>query len=153
MWKCDQFKGLNAEELSERVPTDEDPEWECKGKRLFEKNNDQLRSEISQAASAMANSGGGMILFGVDDKTKALEPLPEKREREDFDFFLEKMTEQSVSPPLSRLKSFRFESSNNRGNSSMWSKSDAVTHSRTKRRMADTTNVWERRIALQRTSR
>jgi hypothetical protein len=54
----------------EYLPEEEDDFYEYKSSRIISKSFDELKKKISVAASAFWNSGGGVLIVGVDNKGK-----------------------------------------------------------------------------------
>lgn len=58
--------------------------------------NDNVKKKIPAIMSSFANSSGGWIIVGIDDKSKAITPI--KRERNDFGQIVSQLLKGSVTP-------------------------------------------------------
>ncbi|TWU66844.1 Divergent AAA domain protein [Crateriforma conspicua] len=95
------FKSLDAESLIDAIPDAEDSRWELKSASLLEpQNKGDFKKELGKQVSAFANSGGGNIVFGITDGSRALEACPITVGRQPMEDYLSTMVEQSVDYPL-----------------------------------------------------
>ena len=58
--------------------------------------NDSVKKKIPSIVASFANSGGGWIIIGVDDKNKSIVPI--KRERNDFGQIISQLIKGRVTP-------------------------------------------------------
>lgn len=91
----------SPEVLLQQIHCGEDSTLELKTVRF--KTNGQVdsreRNQIADELAAIANSHGGVLVFGVDDRTRDIVGIPE----ENLDFlerFVYEICEQSINPPL-----------------------------------------------------
>lgn len=102
------FNDRTAEELLALLPPAEDDRWELKSSTYLKpEKKGELKRELGKQVSAFANSGGGFIVFGVNDNTRYLEPCMEKVGRQSMVDFLSNLVEQSVEQPIINFKIHR----------------------------------------------
>lgn len=84
-------------EIIEKIKLGEDNSFELKSVR-FKGNKPELsRSDISDEIAAFANSSDGVILFGVDDKTKLVEGI-ELNKLDIMETFIREIVNDSIVP-------------------------------------------------------
>jgi predicted HTH transcriptional regulator len=98
----------SPEELLRKIRLGEDSSLELKavgfkGDRVSEPKRDDLADEIA----AMANTRDGVLVFGVDDKTRDISGIPIER-LEAVERYVYEICNDSVKPPVS-FRSFRME--------------------------------------------
>ena len=72
------FTNTTAEALLAHVPEHEDDRWEFKSSQLLDPQEKcKLKKELGKQVSAFANSGGGNIVFGIDEKPRSVRACPE----------------------------------------------------------------------------
>ena len=106
------FEKLNATTLLELIPEHvpgqvrEDDRFECKSAIFLTeaKRKHELKEELAKQVSAFSNSGGGILVFGINGKTRALEPCEDKVGNQPMSDFLDQLIEISVDQPI---RSFR----------------------------------------------
>lgn len=104
----------SPEELIKKIRLGEDTSLELKnvkfrGERVSEPKRDDLADEIA----AMANTADGVLLLGVDDKTKEIVGIPIKR-LEWVERYIYEICNDSINPPV-LFRSFRMELPDNTG--------------------------------------
>ena len=92
------FDGM--EELLKKIRLVEDSLLELKTLRFRE---DRIigpsRNDLADEISAFANTRGGVILIGVDDKTREIVGIPDER-TQDVDRYIFEICEDSINPPV-----------------------------------------------------
>ena len=102
------------EELLEKIRLGEDTSLELKavrfkGHRVAEPERDKLADEIG----AIANTHDGVLVLGVDDKTRDIEGIPLDR-LEAVEHYLYEVCNESIKPPV-LFRSFRMQLPDNTG--------------------------------------
>lgn len=88
-----------TEELVEKISLGEDSAIELKSVRFRGDRIALSRDDIADEIAAFANTSDGVIVFGVDDKTRNIEGIP----REKLDLVVDFVTEvanDSIKPPV-----------------------------------------------------
>ena len=103
------------EELLEKIRLGEDTSLELKtvrfkGQRVTEPKRDDLADEIG----AIANTYDGVLVLGVDDKTRDIEGIPLDR-LEAVERYVYEVCNESIKPPV-LFRSFRMQLPDNTGN-------------------------------------
>lgn len=98
----------SSEELLRKIRLGEDTSLELKrvtfrGDRVAEPQRNDLADEIA----AMANTHDGVLVLGVDDKTREIVGIPLER-LEDLERYVFEICNDSINPPVS-FRSFRME--------------------------------------------
>ncbi len=98
----------NRHELLRRIRLGEDSSLEFKNIR-FEggRIGGPSRKKLANEMSSMANSKGGALVLGVDDKTHEIVGIPLKS-LDDVERYVYEICEDSIDPPV-LFKSFRME--------------------------------------------
>lgn len=93
---------MTTDELKTHFPQDEDNKWEFKSADLLTKDqrNNQLRTVLGKQISAFANSGGGYLVFGVEDGTRKLEPCDQSVGGQSMKDFLSNKVSTAVDKPI-----------------------------------------------------
>ena len=104
----------SSEELLRRIHLGEDTRLELKvvrfrGKRIDGPSRDDLADEIA----AIANTHDGVLLLGVDDKTKDIVGIPIDK-LDAVERYVFEICEQSIGPPVV-FRAFRIELPDNTG--------------------------------------
>ena len=97
------FTNASTAELLNALPPAEDDRWEWKGADLLGPKRGELRTYLGKQVSAFANSGGGFLVLGLNDKTKQIEPCEQQVGRQPMKDYLATIVEQSVEPPIQRF--------------------------------------------------
>ncbi len=95
-----KFDEMTTDDLANELPESENQHWEFKDAILLtkEKRKQELPAELGKQVSGFANSGGGYILFGFDDKTHAFQSCEQAVGRQRMKEFIVTMVQQSVEP-------------------------------------------------------
>lgn len=100
------FDRMTTDELKDLMPNKNG--WEYKDASLLLKGNrEALKSELGIQSSAFANSGGGYLVFGVNDKTLDFQPCQLTNGREPMEETLAKLIQTSVEYALFGAKVYR----------------------------------------------
>ena len=95
------FTNTTAEALLAHVPEHEDDRWEFKSSQLLDpQKKGDLKKELGKQVTAFANSGGGNIVFGIDEMPRSVRACPELVTRQSMQDYLSTMVEQSVEYPI-----------------------------------------------------
>lgn len=98
----------SPEELLRKIRLGEDTHLELKSVRFRgDKISGPLRDELSDEISAIANTFDGVLLLGVDDKTKEIVGIPIEQ-LDAVERYVFEICEQSIKPPVV-FRSFRIE--------------------------------------------
>ena len=87
-------------ELIEKINLAEDSELELKSVRLKEGKIAISRDKIADEIAAFANSADGIIIFGVDDKTKLIEGI-DLDKLDELETIIRDIVNDSIKPPVS----------------------------------------------------
>lgn len=98
----------SQEELLQKIKLGEDTSIEFKtvrfrGDRVSEPKRDDLADEIA----AMANTHEGVLLLGIDDKTKEIQGIP-REHLDGLERYIVEICNESIKPPI-LFRSFRLE--------------------------------------------
>ena len=105
-WRDAMFD--SPEELLRKIRLGEDTHLELKSVRFRgDKISGPLRDELSDEISAIANTFDGVLLLGVDDKTKEIVGIPIEQ-LDAVERYVFEICEQSIKPPVV-FRSFRIE--------------------------------------------
>lgn len=86
-----------TDELIKKIKLGEDNSFELKSVRFKGEKPALSRSDIADEIAAFANSSDGVILFGVDDKTKLVEGI-ESDKLDILETFIREIVSDSISP-------------------------------------------------------
>jgi len=96
------------EELLQKIRLGEDTPLELKDVRFRDKNIDgPARDDLANEIAAIANTYDGVLLLGVDDKTKEITGIPVDK-LDLVERYVFEICEQSIKPPVI-FRSFRIE--------------------------------------------
>ncbi len=111
-WRDGMFD--SPEELSRKIRLGEDTTLELKAVRFRgNKIDGPSRDDLSDEIAAIANTFDGVLLLGVDDKTKEIVGIPVDR-LDDVERYVFEICEQSIKPPVV-FRAFRMELHDNTG--------------------------------------
>lgn len=80
------------------LPAEEDDFFEYKSSKIITKTFKELKNEISKAASAFLNSGGGIFIAGVDKKGKIDGGIPKNINRQPLRDWVDQVISTTVNP-------------------------------------------------------
>jgi len=93
----------SREELNEKIRLGEDSLLELKALRFAgTRIAGPRREELADELAAFANAGGGVLVLGVDDKTRQVEGIPLDR-LDQVEGFVVEVLNDSIDPPLHAL--------------------------------------------------
>ena len=93
--------------LASLPPDGEDDRWELKRADILN-NKTALKKELGKQVSAFANSGGGYLVIGIDEKDlQNPQPCEQYVGRQPMRDYLSALTEQSVEYPIRHFKVHR----------------------------------------------
>jgi predicted HTH transcriptional regulator len=105
-WRVAMFD--NTEELLRKIRLGEDTSLELKTVRFRGgKVADPKRDDLADELAAIANTHDGVVVFGVDDKSRDIIGIPVER-LEDVERYVFEICNESIRPPL-LFRSFRME--------------------------------------------
>lgn len=98
----------SPEELLRKIRLGEDTSLELKTVRFRgERVSDPRRDDLADELAAIANTHDGVVVFGVDDKSREIIGIPVDR-LEDVERYVFEICNESIRPPL-LFRSFRME--------------------------------------------
>lgn len=104
----------SAEELLRRIRLGEDTSLELKAVRFGgDRVAEPKRNELADELAAIANTHDGVLVFGVDDKTREILGIPVQR-LEAVERYVYEICNESIKPPVV-FRSFRIELSDSAG--------------------------------------
>lgn len=97
------FDSMTTDELASHLPPAENNRWEFKSADFLKKPMHGLDEMLGKQVSAFANTSGGHLVLGMDDKSRVFRPCEQFVSRQPMKDFLATKVSSSVERPLSNF--------------------------------------------------